>query len=270
MELTWIDDFLTLARVMNFTKASEERFTTQPAFSRRIQRLENWLGVDLFDRDARPIQLTPSGKIFMNRIPQIRSDIMDIRRMVSVETTNMHDAQVIYTTNTLALGFLPLWIKNNKIKHYRLIVASVSTCIEAFKAQKAHYAIIPLMHDMTIRDYIKLGEDRLVFCAANHDDFKDGLNDFNKQSLLMYAPQTAYGLSVKKMLKDNNIVMDVNPACESASAEALMAMIRSGMGGGWVPETLVRDDEKQAYIVKSFPTINFDIVALRARDQIRD
>ena len=50
MELTWIEDFLALQRTQNFTEAAAQRCTTQPAFSRRVQQLEEWLGTTLFDR----------------------------------------------------------------------------------------------------------------------------------------------------------------------------------------------------------------------------
>ena len=58
MNLSWLDDFLTLAAIGNFSRAADERHMTQPAFSRRIMALEEWLGVDLFDRSSKPSRLT--------------------------------------------------------------------------------------------------------------------------------------------------------------------------------------------------------------------
>ena len=67
MELQWIDDFLALCATRNFTRAAEARCTTQSAYSRRVQRLEEWLGAALFDRDSRPVALTPAGEAFLPR-----------------------------------------------------------------------------------------------------------------------------------------------------------------------------------------------------------
>ena len=50
LNLSWLDDFMALAASGNFSRAAEERHMTQPAFSRRVRALEEWLGVDLFDR----------------------------------------------------------------------------------------------------------------------------------------------------------------------------------------------------------------------------
>ena len=47
-----LEDFLSLCRHRSFSHAAQERNVTQPAFSRRIRALEEWLGVVLFDRDV--------------------------------------------------------------------------------------------------------------------------------------------------------------------------------------------------------------------------
>ncbi|HSF23826.1 MAG TPA: LysR family transcriptional regulator, partial [Blastocatellia bacterium] len=64
MKLSWLDDFLVLASTGNFSRAADERHMTQPAFSRRIRALEEWLGEDLFDRSSQPARLTETGEWF--------------------------------------------------------------------------------------------------------------------------------------------------------------------------------------------------------------
>lgn len=58
MSFKLIEDFLSLAKSKNFSRAAEERNVTQPAFSRRIQQLETWIGVPLVDRSTYPTKLT--------------------------------------------------------------------------------------------------------------------------------------------------------------------------------------------------------------------
>ena len=72
MNLSWLDDFLTLAAIGNFSRAADERHMTQPAFSRRIMALEEWLGVDLFDRGSKPPRLTETGLWFR----QVAQDLL--------------------------------------------------------------------------------------------------------------------------------------------------------------------------------------------------
>jgi LysR family transcriptional regulator, hypochlorite-specific transcription factor HypT len=64
MEFAWLEDFLALVDFGNFSRAAELRHVTQPAFSRRIRALEDWVGVDLFERDSHPVMLTEAGRRF--------------------------------------------------------------------------------------------------------------------------------------------------------------------------------------------------------------
>mgnify|MGYP001024943323 CR=1 FL=1 len=59
MELKWLDDYIALIETGTFSAAAERRHVSQPAFSRRIQMLEEWLGVTLIDRSRKPLQFTP-------------------------------------------------------------------------------------------------------------------------------------------------------------------------------------------------------------------
>jgi hypothetical protein len=52
MDIMWLEDFIKLADEGNFSRAAEARNLTQPAFSRRIRALEEWVGATLVDRDT--------------------------------------------------------------------------------------------------------------------------------------------------------------------------------------------------------------------------
>ena len=49
VETKWLEDFVSLAETRSFSRSAQLRHVTQPAFSRRIQALEAWVGVDLVD-----------------------------------------------------------------------------------------------------------------------------------------------------------------------------------------------------------------------------
>ncbi|MES9901418.1 MAG: LysR family transcriptional regulator [Sedimenticola sp.] len=64
MDINWIENFLTLYKCGNFHVASEQRFISQSAFSRRIHSLEVWVGAKLIDRSMQPVQLTFASELF--------------------------------------------------------------------------------------------------------------------------------------------------------------------------------------------------------------
>ena len=71
METKWLEDFVSLAETNSFSRSAELRHVTQPAFSRRIQSLEAWLGTDLIDRTSYPTRLTHAGEVFFERLERL-------------------------------------------------------------------------------------------------------------------------------------------------------------------------------------------------------
>jgi LysR family transcriptional regulator, hypochlorite-specific transcription factor HypT len=251
MKLEWIEDFIALERTRNFTKAAEQRNTTQPAYSRRIVNLEEWFGVPLFLRNTRPIALTPSGKALKLRIHNLRSDIIDIRRIVASAATQLPQATKIYTTNTIAIGVLSEWLLTHGIEKYALIVASVSACLNALDEGKADFALIPnLFENHNIKNSYIVAEDSLVLCHHSDTRIKYDEKNFH-HPLLMYSPGTAYGQFILKNLNDRDITLINEPVCESASAEALLSQVKAKRGAAWIPKSIISDKD-QLKIIQGF------------------
>lgn len=68
MELRQLESFLAVAQEGNVTRAAKKLYTTQPALSRQIQRLEEELGAPLFDRSKRGMRLTTVGETFLQYV----------------------------------------------------------------------------------------------------------------------------------------------------------------------------------------------------------
>jgi DNA-binding transcriptional LysR family regulator len=66
MELRHLRYFVTLAKLLNFTKAAAKLHVAQPALSRQIRDLEDELGVQLLERNSRFVRLTAAGATFVH------------------------------------------------------------------------------------------------------------------------------------------------------------------------------------------------------------
>ncbi|HTA31739.1 MAG TPA: LysR family transcriptional regulator [Candidatus Cybelea sp.] len=71
MELRHLRYFLAVAEALNFTKAAALLRVAQPALSRRVQDLEDEIGVDLLKRSPRGVTLTAEGKLFLEKTRQL-------------------------------------------------------------------------------------------------------------------------------------------------------------------------------------------------------
>jgi DNA-binding transcriptional LysR family regulator len=71
MDLRELRNFVTTAELLSFRKAAECQFISQPALSRQIAGLEKELGVQLFERGGRGVQLTDAGRVLLVQAKQL-------------------------------------------------------------------------------------------------------------------------------------------------------------------------------------------------------
>lgn len=110
LDLEWLEDFLALAETGNFSRAAEARSIAQPAFSRHIRALEDWVGVELFDRSAHPAALTPAGQ----RFQPLLQDLLARLEAARIKARAAHDQAAaslrFAATHVLSLTFFPRWL----------------------------------------------------------------------------------------------------------------------------------------------------------------
>jgi DNA-binding transcriptional LysR family regulator len=107
METKWLEDFLSLARTLNFSRSADERFVTQPAFSRRIKALEVWVGVPLVDRNSYPVELTKAGLAFKEVAEETLRCLYKGRDEVGSIDNSSGERIVVYSSQSLSLAFVP-------------------------------------------------------------------------------------------------------------------------------------------------------------------
>ncbi len=82
MERRQLEYLVAVVDQGSFTRAAETVFTTQPAFSRAIAKLEAELGVRLFRRTGRSIEVTPAGESLALRAREILQSMNDMHLVV--------------------------------------------------------------------------------------------------------------------------------------------------------------------------------------------
>ena len=145
MNFIWLEDFLALAASGNFSRAAEERHSSQPAFSRRIRSLEEWIGTDLVDRSTQPARLTKAGEWFRgvaeNLVAQIARLPGEAKQVAETNSVTLR----IASTHALSFVFLPRWLRNLEsaiaIERVELMSDVLSRCEVLMQQGKVHFVL---------------------------------------------------------------------------------------------------------------------------------
>jgi DNA-binding transcriptional LysR family regulator len=111
MELVWLEDFIALAEHGSFVRAAEARHITQPAFSRRIRSLEQWMGVSLFVRTPQGTSLTEAGAHIHTRAFEATSRLYRLRAEAQEVAGKAAKTLQFAATHSLSFTFFPRWIR---------------------------------------------------------------------------------------------------------------------------------------------------------------
>jgi LysR family transcriptional regulator, hydrogen peroxide-inducible genes activator len=117
MTITQLQYVLAVAEHQNFTKAAQKVFVTQPTLSMQIQKLEEELDIQIFDRSKKPIQLTETGKKIVNQARNIVNESDRIQDIVDQQKGFIGGEFRLGVIPTVMPTLLPMFL-NNFIKKY--------------------------------------------------------------------------------------------------------------------------------------------------------
>ncbi|KLU56393.1 LysR family transcriptional regulator [Paenibacillus sp. VT-400] len=113
MELLQLKYFLTVARCEHVTEAAGKLHVTQSSLSKTIQRLEDDLGVPLFDRIGRKLRLNDFGRTFLQRTEKALFELEQGKREIAdLSNPNQGTLQLAVTTASTLPGILREFRKN--------------------------------------------------------------------------------------------------------------------------------------------------------------
>jgi DNA-binding transcriptional LysR family regulator len=296
MELKWLKDFIALADHKSFSKAAESRFVTQPAFSRRIRALENWLDVNLVDRNQYPTHLTSAGEAFIGQAHELIEKICQSREHVrSIESSQ--DQVMLLAQHALTVAFFPTWINGLKplIKDTTLRVdtGNLHDIIEKFLAGNTDFLLAyaaPINTQQTSSDpfqqlsqqgvkSLTIGYDTLIpVCSVDikGKPLHSLNNDFSQSDqqqtikLLSHPSESFFGQLIdRECLPHLSEKINFQTICENALSEGLKALTLQGDGMAWLPKSLIVNelDNKQLFdLSDSMMSVELTIKLYRIRE----
>lgn len=266
MELAWLEDFGALIHAGNFSRAASTRCVTQPAFSRRIRALEEWLGVELVDRSTHQMVLTPAGKRFAVIAETVLRDIEHGRREVQEIAGTSASMVKVLVTHALALNFFPQWLATLQAMTdtaipIQLTADNMGTSEQMMLSGKAHFCLCyfhpgtPSVLDGAGFQSISLESDALVPVSAPREADGAPLHALaddadHPVNLLAYGAESGMDRIVSAILDASAARANFTPVFTSHTL-ILARMARDGKGLAWLPLSIVADDLKRGALVRA-------------------
>jgi LysR family transcriptional regulator, hypochlorite-specific transcription factor HypT len=254
MELKWLDDYIALIETGSFSAAAKRRHVSQPAFSRRIQLLEEWLGVTLIDRARKPLQLTPVAAESQTAFRSLVARIYEFRATLKAEALDAADL-TIAAQHTLATSYVPALMKRlgqrapeqnfrirseNRVDAVTILVRGQADVLIAYETAQAPCGIPAPVAERQL-----LGADHLVLvaCPALHATLSRARRTGAAVPMLCFPPDSFFGQLLRlEAMPDLMRGHEVAVRCVSEFAVGLRELALVGQGAAWLPQLLVADD----------------------------
>lgn len=123
--------FRAVAERLNFTRAAEALFLTQPAVTRHVQGLEADLGVTLFDRTGGRIRLTSAGEMLLDYARRLAALAADAEQAVSALRGDVAGLLALGASTTIAQYVLPRLLGEFMAQHHAVQLSVLSANTDA-------------------------------------------------------------------------------------------------------------------------------------------
>ncbi len=249
MDIQNIRAFLAVSETASFSRAAEALHLTQPAVSKRIQTMEQFLDISLFDRIGKSVQLTEAGQALIPGYQRILDELEESERIISNlhETTSGHLR--FATSHHIGLHRLPA-ILGKFSKQYPDVdlelqfMDSEQACQQVLHGD-IELGIVTLPSQPDKRLSLKKVWNDPMHCvvAANHPLAAGKVT--RKQLLQKPSILPSYGTYTRTLINralqlDDNI----NILIETNYLETIKAMVETGLGWGVIPDSMIDDSLK--------------------------
>lgn len=263
-----LDTFYWIANLGGFRAAAEHLNITQPAISARIQNLEQDLGVSLFVRQARTIELTEAGRKLLPQAEKLMALDQTIIQSFSSSITFEQTIR-LGSSETIVCSWLPDFLMEFNRTHthlnFELIVDSTNKLRDALVAREIDLAfLMGPVSDASVENQELCGFE-MIFAAApdianQHVSWTK--QDLARQLILTFTSNTKPHRQIRQLLApytQSNVRIN-----SSASLGALTRLAVSGYGVCAMPKAIISNELQDGSLVQlasdvELPAIQFTL-----------
>ncbi|WP_121965960.1 LysR family transcriptional regulator [Myroides sp. N17-2] len=256
MTITQLIYVLAVAEHKNFTLAAEKTFVTQPTLSMQIQKLEDELDVQIFDRSTKPIQPTTIGQVIIQQAKKIVNESDRIKDLIDLEKGFIGGEFKLGMIPTIAPTLLPMFLKTflNKHSKVNLIIEEYTTeeIIQKLRNGYLDAAIVATpLHESDIKERVLFYEPFVGYIPPMfRQDMGAELkqDDLDLRKLLLLQDGHCFRDGIINICNNKLASENKNFKLQSGSFETLINLSKEGLGYTLLPYlhtlSLSADDKK--------------------------
>jgi DNA-binding transcriptional LysR family regulator len=247
LNLKFLETFVWVARLRNFSLAADKLCTTQAAVSNRIATLERELGVRLFERDLRTVSLTLHGQRALPQAEAIMRQVAELERSIA-DAGQLRGTVMIGAIDSIVYAWLPRLIERVKESYPNVAIdLNVDTSLNlARQIQDGQIDLGLIMGpvvaphirniELCVFDCLWIGSSRLKLAAG-----KLAIADLADYPIFAYSKGSQPHHSVLRAIE----LSGVDPArvrvFNSNSLATITRLIRDGVGVAVLPQVVVQE-----------------------------
>ncbi|WP_052343570.1 LysR family transcriptional regulator [Bacillus massiliigorillae] len=244
IELEWqqLEYFRVVAKIEHFTKAAEILSISQPALTRSITKMEQELGIALFDRVGRTVRLNKYGKLFLKRVEkgllEISTGIEEIHQLQNPHTGSVSFSFLL----TLGIHIVPEIIShfNEQYPGVELEIhqsSSVMSIHQLIDGEIDYCLIGPIEPDANIVWHLLFQEELFAYVPANHrlaSKQSISLDELANDHFIGFKK----GIGMREMTESFCQQVGFTPKIkfEGEDVTTLAGLVSSGLGVTIIPE----------------------------------
>ncbi len=242
MELLQLKYFQVTARLENMTRAAEELHIAQPSLSKTISRLEEDLGVPLFDRQGKRIRLNRFGKVFLERAERSLRELEEgHRQLKDLAGADRGSVVVGAATARLLPNLVRDYLTGNPSVRFRLLQMAQKEELE----QKLLDGTIDFSISSLPAEHLELRCEPLlveeIFLAAPSDHRLAGrksvkLSELAEEPLIYYTTESGLREIMNRFCRQ--AAFEPNIAFECTTPEVICSLVEAGLGLAFLPDYL--------------------------------
>lgn len=227
---------LALEQTGSFSLAAEACFVTQSTLSTMIKKLETQIGLSLFDRSSKPIQMTEEGSALLSQFRQVQREMENLEELIQLTKNEFYGSMRIGIIPTIAPFLLPLFLDKlvGKYPHVIFSIDEITTndITNRVKQRELDVGILSLpVNEKDLLQQTLFLEDFLVYDARQptHKNYK--VKDIDPSRLWLLEEGHCMTTQIEKIcVLRKQRQSSSNLVYKSGSILSLLELVKSNKG----------------------------------------